>query len=84
MHKFLNGNGPPECINMFRYVHEVHQINTRNAHGDLLYIEPTRLVTSERDFAIEGPQVWNQIPLDIRKIGAHKEFKNQIKTVTFM
>ena len=60
MHKLLNGSGPPECIDMFRYVHEIHQVPTRSALGDLLYILKMHLKTSKRDFAIEGPKVWNQ------------------------
>ncbi len=83
MHTLLNGNGPPECIDLFRYISEIHHIPTRNALGDLLYIPQTRLKTSERDFAVEGPKLWNQVPLAIRQLESHDQFKALIKTVNF-
>ncbi len=83
MHKFLNGNGPPECVEMFKYIHEVHHVPTRNATGHLLSIPQTRLRTSERDFAIVGPTVWNQVPMEIRMVHSHDKFKKLVKTVIF-
>ena len=82
MHKLLNGNGPSECVDMFKYIHEVHNVSTRNAVGHLLYIPQTRLKTSERDFAIVGPVMWNQVPLEIRMVQCHEKFKKLIKTVS--
>ena len=83
MHKFLNGIGPPECIELFQYIHEVHQIPTRNAVGNLLYIAHTRIKTRERDFVVKGPKVRNQVPHDIRMVQSHDEFKELIRTVIF-
>ncbi len=84
MHDFLHGKGPPECINLFKYIHKVHPVQTRSAMGDLLYITHTRLKTTERDFAVEGPKVWNQVPLAIRMVQSHDQFKKLIKTIKFI
>ena len=83
MHTFLHGTGPPECIELFKYVHEVHQVPTRNATGDLLYIAHNRLKTAIRDFVIEGPRLWNQVPYTIRMVQSHEQFKKLVKTVKF-
>ena len=63
LHKFLNGNGPAECIEMFRYRYEIHHIPTRRAAGDLLYILPTNLKFCERDFAIMAQKSGTKYPL---------------------
>ncbi len=83
MHKFLNGQGPPECTDAFTYEHEIHNVQTRRAACDLLCVPRTKLRCSERDFMVEGPKLWNQVPMAIRQIESHDMFKNLIKTVTF-
>ncbi len=82
-HKLLHGLGPAECIELLRYVHEIHNISTRHAEGMLLHIPPTRMKCCERDFTIMSPKVWNQVPVEIRQIVSHEEFKKQIKLVKF-
>ncbi len=83
VHKFKNGNGPPDCRNMITEIQEIHDRTTRQTTGELLYIAPTCLKMCERDFAYCGPIIWNQIPLAIRKIGTTKEFKTEINKVVF-
>ena len=83
MHNLLTGIGPPDCIELFKYVHETHQVATRSAVGDLLSVLKTQLKTCERDFIVQGPHLWNQIPLTIRKLQSHDKFKDEVKSVTF-
>ena len=82
-HKLLNGIGPPDCIDMLIYVHEVHAIPTRWAQGDLLYVPPTRLKSTKRNFAYTAPNVWNQIPAVIRLQKSHEKSEKQIKNIKF-
>ena len=83
MHNFLNRIGPPDCIDLFQYNHEIHGIATRQATDDLLYTPHTELRCTERDFAIMAPGIWNQVPLEIRKLKSHEQFKSKIKSITF-
>ena len=84
MHKMLNGQGPPDCAEAFIYEHEIHHIQTRRAACDLLCVPRTRLKCSERDFMVEGPRLWNQIPLAIRQTESHDLFKKLVRNVTFL
>ncbi len=59
MHKLLNGQGPPACADAFTYEHEIHNVQTRRAACELLCIPLTKLKSSERDFMVEGPRLWN-------------------------
>ena len=83
MHNFLTGRGPPDCIDLFTYISEIHQVPTRNAVGELLYIPKVKLKSCERDFAIEGPKLWNQVPYETRKIQSHEKFKQEIRKIEF-
>ena len=83
MHNFINGIGPPICIDLVLHLHEIHALPTRSAMGDSLHIPLTRLKTMERDFAIMASQIWNYIPGDIRQNKPPEQFKKSIKTVTW-
>ena len=84
VHKLLNGLGPVECIDQIKYVHEIHNIPTRHAGNLLLHVPRTRLKCCERDFLVMAPKIWNQVPLAIRQIVSPPEFKEKIKSVTFV
>ena len=84
MHKLLNGQGPPACADAFTYEHEIHNVQTRRAACELLCIPLTKLKSSERDFMVEGPRLWNQLPMAIRQTESHDLFKTLVKTVTFV
>ena len=34
-------------------------------------------------FSVLGPQPWNQLPVDLRKIGSYARFKKELKTHLF-
>ena len=84
MHNFLNGIGPPDCIDLFRYNHEIHGFTTRQATGGLLYTPQTKLRCTERDYTVLAPGIWNQVPSEIRKLKSHEQFNKDIKMVNFL
>ena len=59
-----------------------YSLRSNNEH--LLIIPQTRCKTfCDRAFAVAGPQIWNNLPLDIRESENLDNFKNKIQTHHF-
>ena len=51
---------------------------------NLLKVPRTKCKTfGDRAFAVAGPRVWNQLPLDIRTSATVNTFKNRLKTYLY-
>ena len=83
LYKFIHGQGPESCQNLFKFVYDSHNVNTRAADSLLLYVSQTRRVT-DNDLAVSGPKLWNQLPGRIRAIESLELFKTEIKNFTFL
>ena len=81
--KSVKNLGTPGCSSMLIFRHEIHELHTRSAGQQLLNIPKTKLRMTERDFAVIGPIVWNQIPWHIRGIDSLPEFKTAICNFIF-
>ena len=62
-----------------------YSIRSIDAQARTLTIPSTKRKTfADRSFAISGPTVWNNIPVNIRKIPDFNVFKTSLKTHYFL
>jgi hypothetical protein len=67
------------CSNLEGYFELIdHSIKTRN-NGFLLRIPKTRLEFGKKAFKFEGANLFNSLPLKIRKENDARKFKNYVK-----
>jgi len=78
--KILN-NQFPEFLFDVLTVREVRGMMTRQSND--LYVPRTNTVTGAKMLTVRGPQIWNEIPRDIRNTGSLYSFKNKLKKYLF-
>ena len=78
MYKFLKCNGPVACKDMFVYMSDYHEINTRSTQTDDLLVPRVNLSMTHRNIRYFGPKIWKEIPLDIRSQPTLDLFKEHI------
>ena len=83
MYKFVNKQGPPECCDMFTFVNETHQRNTRAASNLLLQVPKRRIKTTERGMRYFGPVTWNKVTLETRSSINLEAFKTQLRAEVY-
>ena len=84
VHKCLHGSAPgylQELLSTAECKHDGLQSesDTRKLFGPLV----KRKTFAERSFAIQGPKLWNSLPLELRSITNIDDFKKQLKTYLF-
>ena len=84
VHKSLNDRAPEYLKNLLTPLSSLRDGRSlRSAtHGDL-FVPRTRLKSADRAFQVYGPQAWNRLPIEIRKVTNEKQFKKQLKTYLY-
>ena len=80
MYKFKNDLLPENFQDFFKYVSTIHTHDTRTASNMCLY--PIRAKTNflKNTLKYKGVEVWNSIPIAIKKLTSVKSFSNQLKS----
>ena len=80
-----NVDGPQYLKEMLHVRSSNYSIRSIDAQARTLTIPSTKRKTfADRSFAISGPTVWNNIPVNIRKIPDFNVFKTSLKTHYFL
>ena len=79
MYKCLNDMAPERFKQMFTYVKDVTEINTRSASNLLLKVPKPNCEMFKRGLSYLGPTVWNSLPFDLRCATSLSVFKMQLK-----
>ena len=79
--KAINKQAPDYICDMFTSRDSGHSL--RSSHGPILDVPFTRQCFAGRSLRIAGPNLWNNLPLEIRTISEISEFKSKLKTHLF-
>ncbi len=80
--KCLNGLAPKYLSELLEYTGDIHE--KRLHYQETLYPPKTNLVTcGDRAFQRGAPELWNTLPLSLRKIDKLDTFKKNLKTHLF-
>lgn len=80
--KCLHGMAPKYLSDLINYKEEVH--DKRPPYKQILYVPKTKQATcGDRAFQKAGPELWNNLPVDIRSIENIESFKKKLKTFLF-
>ena len=79
--KCLHGKAPAYLADIIRPYTPSRTLRSGNQH--LLAVPPTKRKYGDRAFAVCGPWLWNDLPLNIRKCQTVASFKTAIKTQLF-
>ena len=74
MHNFRKGKLPEVFNEYFRTFADIHNKDTRN--NTMRYIIP---LDCSNTIKVKGPQIWNSLVIDIRKIDNLKTFRGKVK-----
>ena len=78
--KILKGNGPDYLRDMFTLVSEVTDRNTRTYPGNIWLPNEHHSAIHHKSFRIRIPNLWNNLPEDIKKSNTIICFKKKLKT----
>ena len=82
----------PFNINLYKIVYTIQQLNYKSVHANRLKksiknridpYESPNLKRTERSFKYCAPQVWNQLPYELRSCSEVNVFKKKLKTHLF-
>ena len=79
MCKFHNHILPENFQDFFQYVSNIHNHNTRRAANKCLYPVRANTTFSKSTLKYKGVEVWNDIPIDVKKLPSLKSFSIQLK-----
>ena len=84
-HKLLNGKGPLYLRELLTW-REPLRSSLRSGKDQYLLVIPNtkRKTFAARSFSVAAPTLWNQLPLDTRRIDDLLTFKKAVKTQLFM
>ena len=84
VYKSLNGLWPQymnDCLVVNR--HRLGSVTTRSGHGLNLVVPKTQKYAGHRAFPVAAPQLWNNLPIYIRRAPKVDTFKTLVKTYLF-
>ena len=77
VYKSLNGLAPKYMTDMFQYVHETHQRDTRTASQNKLSLpDGKHKDVYTKSFGYDSATIWNNIPSEIRNSNSLQSFKS--------
>ena len=79
VYKSITGQAPEYISSMLTYVSEHHERQTRSTVLDLLHIPRSHSAYFDRAFSVQGPKLWNSLPVDIRNSTSINRFKRELK-----
>ena len=77
---YLPSTLPTAISSLFKSSAQVHQINTRSGEGNCLFQEFARLNIRKYSLRIQGPILWNRLPLSLRVLNSIAQFKINLKS----
>ena len=77
--KSITGQAPEYIPSMLTYVSEHYERQTRLTVLDLLHIPRSHSAYFDRAFSVQGPNLWNSLPADIRNSTSINRFKSELK-----
>ena len=82
MYDTFNKCIPSKILNLFIFTNDVHTFNTRSTSSEKYYVKFSRTNQQRCSFSRIGAEVWNDIPLRIRKYSKNK-FRSEVKDILF-
>ena len=79
MFKCTNNTAPNYLCDMFTYVSDVHNVNTRNTNNGNLYVPQPSTSYYTKSLSVNGAKLWNSLPLDIKNVHNVNIFKMKYK-----
>ena len=82
--KSLNGFCPryiDDCLKVKRP--STGSVTTRSGHGLNLLVPKTQKCAGDRAFSVAAPQIWNHLPIHLRRATNIDSFKSLLKTYLF-
>ena len=80
--KGLNGLAPSYITDLFKFKQSARSLRS----SSMEYLEVMAINTKwygDRDFAVSGPRLWNELPLELRKMDSIGSFRAGLKTHLF-
>ena len=77
MFKIMNNLLPAFCQDLFIVNQDIHHYDTRQKHN--LHIFRYRVNTSLFSIKINGPRIWNELPISLRTLSSLYAFKSKLK-----
>ena len=81
VYKAIHDDAPSYISEMVQRYHP-HR-NLRSKSSNLLVVKKTRVIYGARAFSVSGPELWNQLPSDIRNSQSLSIFKRKLITYLF-
>ena len=79
VYKGIHALAPEYISSMLTYVLEQHERHARSTAFDLLYIPRSRSSFFDRAFSVQGRNLWNSLPAEIRNSTSVNRFKSALK-----
>ena len=79
MHKAILISVTEYISSMLTYVSQHHDRHTKSTVLDLLRIPRSHSAYFDRAFSVQGPKLWNSLPVDIRNSTSINRFKHELK-----
>ena len=78
--KTLKGKAPDYLKDMFTLVSEISECNTRSFPGNIWLPNEHLSAIHRKSFRFLIPQIWNNLPVDIKQSKSLSTFKKKVKT----
>ena len=79
VYKSITGQTPEYISSLLTYVSDHHERQTRSTTLDLLHIPRSHSANFDRAFSVQGPNLRNNLPADIRNSKSINRFKSELK-----
>ena len=79
MYKFVNGLLPPNLMNEFRFVRDIHTYPTRSSCNNNIVLPLVKTEFFKRTLSYTGPVLWNSLPPVLRNSASANIFKKSFK-----
>ena len=77
--QFVNGLLPPNLMNEFRFVRDIHTYPTRSSCNNNIVLPLVKTEFFKRTLSYTGPVLWNSLPPDLRNSASANIFKKSFK-----
>ena len=78
MHTKVHKKSPPKCQIMFTPVSEIHSRKTSAQNILNFYLPRLNPTTAKRNIRYYDDVIWNSLPMEMRIIESHDQFKTEI------
>jgi hypothetical protein len=79
VYKSLNGISPDYLLDLFTYVRDISVYQTRSAVTSRLYVPKANKSIFLQSLQINGPTVWNSLPVNLHSCTSLDSFKYNLK-----